>query len=84
VAAEHPQTDSVVDLDGAVCPGGKYTANLDGVAARRNDGVHFTVAGGQLLAPVLMPPIVAAGRAQLAGVPNNAAPGTTASTASAG
>ena len=24
VAAEHPQTDSVVDLNAAACPGGKY------------------------------------------------------------
>jgi peptidoglycan/LPS O-acetylase OafA/YrhL len=79
VAAEHPQTDSVVDLDGAVCPGGKFTSTLHGVQVRRADGVHFTIAGGLMLAPVLMPPIVAAGRAQMAG-----AASTTASTASAG
>jgi peptidoglycan/LPS O-acetylase OafA/YrhL len=66
VAAAHPQTDSVVDLYGAVCPGGRFASTIDGVAVRRSDGVHFTIAGGQLLAPVLMPPIVAAGRAQMA------------------
>ena len=66
VAAAHPQTDSVVDLFNAACPGGTFTTTIDGVAVRRADGVHFTIAGGQLLAPVLMPPIVAAGRAQVA------------------
>jgi hypothetical protein len=80
VAAAHPQTDSVVDLDGAVCPGGKYTSTLDGVDVRRNDGVHFTAAGGRLLAPVLMPPIVGAGRAQLAGVAATSATTTSAKT----
>ncbi|HEX3334805.1 MAG TPA: acyltransferase family protein [Acidimicrobiales bacterium] len=82
VAAEHPQTDSVVDLDGAVCPGGKYTSNIEGVNVRRNDGVHFTIAGGQLLAPVLMPPIVAAGRAQATPVSTTTttAPATTSTT----
>ncbi len=66
VAAEHPLTDSVVDLNAAACPGGKYTSTVDGVVIRRNDGVHFTNAGGQFLAPKIMPPIVAAGRAQAA------------------
>jgi peptidoglycan/LPS O-acetylase OafA/YrhL len=66
VAAEHPLTDSVVDLDAATCPGGHYTANLDGVNVRRTDGVHYTIAGGQYLASKIMPGIVAAGRAQAA------------------
>ncbi|MBV8463686.1 MAG: acyltransferase [Acidimicrobiales bacterium] len=67
VAAAHPQTDSVVNLFGAVCPKDRYTSSVGGVAVRRTDGVHFTVAGGQYLAPFLMPPIVATGRAQAAG-----------------
>ena len=61
-----PQTDSVVDLDAAACPGGKFSSTVDGVAIRRTDGIHFTNAGGVVLAPELMPPIVAAGRAQVA------------------
>ncbi len=32
VAALHPKTDSVVDLNAAACPGGKFTPSLDGVA----------------------------------------------------
>jgi peptidoglycan/LPS O-acetylase OafA/YrhL len=65
VAAEHPTTDSVVDLHAAVCPKGHYSAYKNGVLIRTpNDGVHFTVAAGPILAPYLMPGIVAAGRAQ--------------------
>jgi peptidoglycan/LPS O-acetylase OafA/YrhL len=67
VAAEHPQTDSVVDLNAATCPGGKFSTDVDGVAVRRADGVHFTDGAGPVLAPKIMPQIVAAGRAQLAG-----------------
>jgi peptidoglycan/LPS O-acetylase OafA/YrhL/lysophospholipase L1-like esterase len=66
VAAEHPTTDSVVDLYAATCPGGHYATTIHGVAVRRTDGVHFTIAGGQYLAPKVMPAIVAAGRAQAA------------------
>jgi peptidoglycan/LPS O-acetylase OafA/YrhL len=66
VAAEHPTTDSVVDLFAATCPHGRYSTSVHGVAIRRSDGVHFTIAGGQYLAPLIMPPIVAAGKAQAA------------------
>ena len=76
VAAAHPTTDSVVDLFGAACPGGKYAGTIDGVVVRNpGDGVHFTVAGGQYLAPKIMPAVVAAGRAQLARVTNRASTG---------
>jgi hypothetical protein len=68
VAAEHPTTDSVVDLDAAVCPGGKYSLTKNGVVIRTaSDGVHFTPQAGVVLAPYIMPEIVAAGRAQIAG-----------------
>ncbi len=67
VAAEHAATDSAVDLFGAACPGGKFASTVHGVTIRATDGVHFTVAGGQYLAPKIMPAIVAAGRAQMAG-----------------
>jgi peptidoglycan/LPS O-acetylase OafA/YrhL len=66
VAAEYPATDTTVDLFGSVCPGGKFASTIDGVTVREPDGVHFTIAGGQYLAPKVMPAIVAAGRAQLA------------------
>jgi hypothetical protein len=67
VASEHPQTDSVVDLNAAACPGGKFATTVGGVVMRSTDGVHFTTAGGIALVPKLIPPIVAAGRAQAAG-----------------
>jgi peptidoglycan/LPS O-acetylase OafA/YrhL len=66
VAAEHPTTDSVVDLNGAICPHGHYTTKIHGVAVRWNDGVHFALGAGPYLAPLIMPPIVAAGKAQAA------------------
>ena len=65
VAAEHPQTDSVADLYAAACPGGHYTATKDGVTMRTvSDGIHFTLEGGIVLAPYIMPEMVASGRAQ--------------------
>jgi lysophospholipase L1-like esterase len=74
VAAEHPLTDSVVDLNGAACPQGHYTSTLRGVAIRGSDGVHFSDVGGEVLAPALMPGIVAAGRAQMAQAATTPAP----------
>jgi peptidoglycan/LPS O-acetylase OafA/YrhL len=67
VAAEHATTDSVVNLFGAACPGGKFAPTVHGVTIRQTDGVHFTVAGGQYLASRIMPAIVASGRAQMVG-----------------
>jgi hypothetical protein len=65
VAAEHPQVDSVANLGTAACPGGRYSTTKDGVTIRTvDDGVHFSPEGGVVLAPYVMPQIVAAGRAQ--------------------
>jgi SGNH domain (fused to AT3 domains) len=65
VAAEHPQSDTVANLGTAACPGGRYSTGKDGVTIRTvDDGVHFTPEGGVVLAPYVMPQIVAAGRAQ--------------------
>jgi peptidoglycan/LPS O-acetylase OafA/YrhL len=65
VAAAHPGTDSVADLNAAACPRGRYSAKKGGVTIRTNDdGIHFTPAGGVVLAPYVMPEIVASGRAQ--------------------
>ena len=66
VAAENPTTDSVVDLNAIVCPGGKYSAKYKGAKIRLSDGIHFTDGAGLVLGKVLMPPIVASGRAQIA------------------
>ena len=45
VAAEHPTTDSVVDLYAAAARAASSPATVDGVVIRRTDGVHFTDAG---------------------------------------
>jgi peptidoglycan/LPS O-acetylase OafA/YrhL len=75
VAAEHPKTDTAVNLFGAACPKGKFAGSIHGVAIRETDGVHFTVAGGEYVAPAIMPAIVAAGRAQMAGAAPPDSPG---------
>jgi peptidoglycan/LPS O-acetylase OafA/YrhL len=41
VVAANPQRASEVNLDGMVCPGGKYESQIDGVTVRAPDGVHF-------------------------------------------
>jgi SGNH domain (fused to AT3 domains) len=65
VAAEHPRLDSVANLGTAACPGGRYSTTKDGVAIRSvDDGIHFSPEGGVVLAPYVMPQIVAAGRAR--------------------
>ena len=66
VAAEFPTTDSVYDLDALVCPGGKYRSTYEGETIRNSDGVHFALTAGITLAPEIIPPILAAGRAQIA------------------
>ena len=68
VAAEHPTTDSVVDLDALVCPGGSFTATYKGTTIRTSDGIHFTDQAGLVLGRALMPPILSAGRQQIARV----------------
>ncbi len=65
VAAEFPATDSVVDLDGLVCPGGTYAWKYRGRTIRESDGVHFTATAGLQLGPALLPAILASGRAQI-------------------
>ena len=56
VAAAHPGTVSVGDLNKAACPGDKYATTVDGVVIRTvDDGVHFTPQGGVFVAPSLMP-----------------------------
>jgi len=44
VAAANPQTTTLVNLDGIVCPGGNFETQIDGVTVRAPDGVHFPFA----------------------------------------
>lgn len=70
VAAQHPGQVYVQDLDAYVCPGGHYAEDLDGVPVRQSDGSHFAMqpgAGGDYLAPALLPYWVDLGHLQEAG-----------------
>jgi len=69
VAAEHPATVELYDLDSLLCPGGSFTTTLDGVQVRDGDGVHIvpTAAAGQWLDARLLPTVVRIGRLQMSG-----------------
>ncbi|HEY5385469.1 MAG TPA: acyltransferase family protein, partial [Acidimicrobiales bacterium] len=67
VAAQHPGQVYVQDLNSYVCPGGNYTETLNGVPVRQSDGSHFAVepgAGGDYLAPAILPYWVDLGHVQ--------------------
>ena len=65
MAAEHPKTDSVVDLNSVVCPHGAYSALYKGTTVRQPDGVHFDIGSGAVLEAPVMSKILASGRAQM-------------------
>jgi hypothetical protein len=45
------------DLNALTAPGGHYVSEIDGVAVRSSDGVHFSVAAGSVVGPALLPVI---------------------------
>ncbi len=58
VAAQHPNEVYLQDLNSYVCPGGKYTEDMDGIPVRQADGIHFDMqpgGGGDYLAPAILP-----------------------------
>jgi len=58
VAASHPQTVTLIDLNRILDPDGHYTTSVDGLTVRRpDDGIHLTTAGGEWLQPRLLPEI---------------------------
>jgi peptidoglycan/LPS O-acetylase OafA/YrhL len=59
--ARNPSKASIGDLYGLLCPGMQYAASVNGVVARMADGVHISVAGGELVAAKLGPQLVALG-----------------------
>ena len=70
VAAAHPTTDSVVDLFGAACPGGKFAGTVDGVVIRTPATASTSPSpGASSWRRRSCRPIVAAGRAQMAAAP---------------
>jgi Fibronectin type III domain len=49
LAAQHPSEVSVIDLAQLVCPNGTPMQGLDGVQTLRTDGLHYNVAGSDLV-----------------------------------
>ena len=66
VAALHPKTDSVVDLDAAVCPGGKFTTPSTGWPSGATTACTSPTPAVTSWPRTSCRPIVAAGRAQMA------------------
>ncbi len=70
VGAANPDKVTIENLNGLVCPGGNYQEFMGGVQVRQSDGVHFTIPGGEFLAPKILPTILEAGRSQMATAKN--------------
>lgn len=49
LAAQHPDEVSIIDLAQLVCPNGSPLQTLGGVEPLRTDGLHYTVAGSDLV-----------------------------------
>lgn len=59
---------TLVDLNGELCPQGRFQTVVDGVVARWPDGIHATPAGGQWLQPWLLPRVAVLGLEERAAV----------------
>ena len=58
VAANHPKTVTLVNLNQILDPHGRYTTTVDGVLVRQpDDGIHITREGGEWLQSRLLPEI---------------------------
>jgi peptidoglycan/LPS O-acetylase OafA/YrhL len=60
--AKGSQAVTVYPLSQVIDPGHAYQGTVDGVAMRCSDGVHFSVAAGQVIAPSLLPQLARLGR----------------------
>jgi hypothetical protein len=56
---------TLMDFNVMACPGGHYESHFEGVDARSDDGVHFTLAGGIVFESRMFPTIVKLGREQI-------------------
>jgi hypothetical protein len=62
VAAAHPKTVTLIDLNRILDPAGHFTTTVDGVSVRwPDDGIHISEAGGQWLQPQILPEIASLG-----------------------
>ncbi len=60
VAAQHPGVVYVLDLNKIADPDGHFQPVIDGVPVRYTDGIHWTFAGDDWLAPRILPQIALA------------------------
>ncbi len=57
VAQSDPGEVSVLDLNRMLSPDGVYTATVGGVDVRSSDGIHVSIAGGELVQRQILPQI---------------------------
>jgi hypothetical protein len=61
VGRSNPGVATVIDLNRGLDPDGHFTATIDGQTVRWSDGVHITIAGGELVQPDILPTLAALG-----------------------
>jgi len=61
VARRHPGVVHVIDVGRALCPKGRYTRRIGGIAVRTDDGTHVTPKGAAYLTPKVLPQLAAMG-----------------------
>ena len=61
VAARHPATVTMIDLNAILDPGGRFQTVVDGVTVRWADGIHVTRAGGQWAEQFVLPTVAQLG-----------------------
>jgi hypothetical protein len=61
VARNNSQTTTVVDLNKALDPNGKFQVVVDGTAVRWPDGIHISKPGGEWLQPFVLPTVAQLG-----------------------
>lgn len=61
VAASHPRTTTLIDLNHILDPDAVYTSTIDGIEVRMSDGIHVTVQGGEWLQHLILPEVAELG-----------------------
>jgi hypothetical protein len=61
VAAKHPKTVRLFDLNRLVCPRGHFMTTIRHMAVRQADGIHIDITAGSFFGPRLWPALIAAG-----------------------
>ena len=75
VAGTAGQGVRVFDLNALVSPDGGYSPDVNGIDLRCLDGVHFTAAAGEWLAPRLLPELAKLGKDHQVSSPGGSWPG---------